>query len=128
MVKSYYGIIVTHGSLGQELIKTAEMIVGKSNNIEAISNNGLSLQGLTDKVEKAVLSIPDKNVVVFSEMKGGSPYIASRKIEKKYNNVLFISGVNIPMLISFITKNENLKTGQLMDVLKEDAIRGIEAI
>ena len=122
-------ILVTHGNLGEELIKTTELITGNIKNLSTVSNNGLSLQGLINKLEEKIHSFPDKSIIIIMvEMIGGSPYIAGRKTAKKFKNVYFLSGVNIPMLISFCTKSDHLEINELVELLKKDALRGIELI
>ena len=123
-----HGIIVTHGNFSKELIKTTELVAGKIKNITAISNTGLSLKGLIEKIDEAITIQPDANIILMVEMIGGSPYIAARKAAAGHKNVYLLSGVNIPMLISFCTKGKNLNPDEISTIMKRDAERGIELI
>ena len=40
-------LIVTHGALGHELLRTVERIVGPQAEVQILSNEGLSAEGLT---------------------------------------------------------------------------------
>ena len=127
-MKANFGILVTHGNLGDELIQTIKMISGQVNNMIAVSNTDLSLRGLISRLDERIAAVQDKAVFILVEMIGGSPYMAGRKVAAKYENVYFISGVNIPMLLSFNTKSGHMPAEELADLLKKDAIRGIECI
>jgi len=101
-------ILVTHGAFGDELIKTAEMIVGKQDNIDTISmQEGSSLASIADEIENSIEKYADAGAIVFTDMFGGSPsnismaYLGSKNVE-------VVSGVNLPMLIKAISiRKEN---------------------
>ncbi len=66
-------ILVTHGSFGSELIKTAEMIVGKQDHIETISmQEGSSLANIADEIEVSIEKYAETGAIVFTDMFGGS--------------------------------------------------------
>ncbi len=51
-------LIVTHGNFGLELLKSAELIIGKQENVETISfNQGDNIEALYNKVNKSVKKI-----------------------------------------------------------------------
>jgi PTS system mannose-specific IIA component len=101
-------ILVTHGSFGEELVKTAEMIVGKQDSVETISMQyGASLNNVADEIEKYIEKYEATGSIVFTDMFGGSPsnismaYLGSKNVE-------VVSGVNLPMLIkAFSVRKEN---------------------
>jgi len=103
-------IMVTHGSFGSELIKTAEMIVGKQDAIETISmQEGSSLSTIADDIEAAIEKYANTGAIVFTDMFGGSPsnismaYLGSKNVE-------VVSGVNLPMLIKAISVRKENKS------------------
>lgn len=109
-------ILVTHGSFGSELIKTAEMIVGKQDCIETISMQECSsLSSIADEIEATIEKYANSGAIVFTDMFGGSPsnismaYLGSKNVE-------VISGVNLPMLIKAISvRKENKSLSAICD-------------
>ena len=68
-------LLVTHGDLGKELLKSSELIIGKVENAESISfYQGDSFETLLAKVEKSIERVSDDELIVFTDMYGGSPY------------------------------------------------------
>ncbi|MCD8554206.1 PTS sugar transporter subunit IIA [Seleniivibrio sp.] len=103
-------ILVTHGLFCEELIKTAEMIVGHQDCIETISMlDGSSLAGVADEIEKAIEKYDSTGAIVFTDMFGGSP----SNISMAYlgtKNVEVVSGVNLPMLIKALSARKENKS------------------
>ncbi len=103
-------IAVTHGLFGEELIKSAEMIVGKQECLESISMlEGSSLTDIADSIEKAIDKYESDGVIIFTDMFGGSP----SNISMAYlgtKNVEVVSGVNLPMLIKAISARKEHKS------------------
>jgi len=107
-------VMVTHGQFGEELINTAEMIVGKQDCVETISmNSGSSLSDVADEIEKVIAKYENMGVIVFTDMFGGSPsnismaYLGSKNIE-------VVSGVNLPMVIkAFTMRKENISISEI---------------
>jgi len=103
-------ILVTHGSFGSELLKTAEMIVGKQDGIETVSmQEGSSLTSIADEIELAIERYANTGAIVFTDMFGGSP----SNISMAYlgtKNVEVVSGVNLPMLIKAISVRKENKS------------------
>lgn len=101
-------IAVTHGNFGEELIRSAEMIVGKQECVESISMlEGSSLSDIADSIEKAIEKYEANGAIIFTDMFGGSP----SNISMAYlgdKNVEVVSGVNLPMLIkAFSARREH---------------------
>lgn len=125
MVKA---LLVTHGELGEELIKVAEKIFESDIGMTAIKVEwGNSGEEIQKKVQKYLNSNKDSDIVIFTDMFGGSPSnICFQYISKK---VEVITGVNLPAIIKFHTyKDKGLKFRELIDLIYKDAINGINII
>ncbi|GAB4184662.1 MAG: PTS sugar transporter subunit IIA [Calditrichia bacterium] len=120
-----HAIVITHKNLGHSLLEALVAITGNRDYLDAISNENMSLDSLIDSIEQKVTVIGDHPVYLMVEFKGGSPYLASRKVAMKHKNVYLLSGVNLPMLISFVMKKDMYSEKELFDILKNDAFRGI---
>lgn len=118
-------LLITHKNLCQAFLEALEAIVGQTNNIDYISNENLSLDSLTEKLDAYCNQNSKDELFFMVEFKGGSPYLAARKIAMQRSNVFLLSGLNLPMLMSFAIKKDKFSSKELLKVLKTDAHRGI---
>lgn len=108
-------LITTHGNLGKEFLKTAEMIMGKTDHISIL---GLQVEDNIDFFkEKIETVIQQKEIkIILTDMENATPFnaatIASRSIR---NPPKIIAGINLPLLIELInlTQNNEFKYEQL---------------
>ncbi|MFA4926592.1 MAG: PTS sugar transporter subunit IIA [Candidatus Aminicenantales bacterium] len=106
------GVIVSHGKLAEELLNAVIIILGEAPNIEAISIGWYDdVEESRKKISQSLKKVDQKNgVIIFTDMFGGTPsnlsfsFLAENKVE-------IITGVNMPMLIKFVSlqRNNNLK-------------------
>lgn len=106
------GIIVSHGKLAEEILNALTIILGEAPNIEAISIGWYDdVEDSKKKISQSLKRINQKNgVVIFTDMFGGTPSNLSFSFLKD-NQVEIITGVNLPMLIKFVSlqRSYNLK-------------------
>ncbi len=106
------GIIVSHGKLAEELLNALTIILGEAVNIEAISIGWYDdVEESKKKINQSLRRVNQKNgVVIFTDMFGGTPSNLSFSFLKD-NKVEIVTGVNLPMLIKFVSlqRSNNLK-------------------
>lgn len=106
------GIIVSHGKLAEELLNALTIILGEVVNVEAISIGWYDdVEESKKKINQSLKKVDQKNgVVIFTDMFGGTPSNLSFSFLKD-NQVEIITGVNLPMLIKFVSlqRSSNLK-------------------
>ena len=102
-----HGILVTHGGLGCELVRTVEAILGEQTAVACLSNLDSSLEGLREKIS-AALGEGDDPAVVFVDLLGGSCGHACRGLGDGRREVAVFSGVNLPMLLEFFYHRERV--------------------
>jgi len=106
------GIIVSHGKLAGELLNALNIILGEVVNMEAISIGWYDdVEESKKRINKTLKKVEQKNgVVIFTDMFGGTPSNLSLSFLKD-NHVEIITGVNLPMLIKFVSlqRSKNLK-------------------
>ncbi len=106
------GVIVSHGKLAEELLNALTIIIGEAVNIEAISIGWYDdVEESKKKISKSLKRVDQKNgVVIFTDMFGGTASNLSFSFLKN-DQVEIITGVNLPMLIKFLSlqRNNNLK-------------------
>jgi PTS system mannose-specific IIA component len=116
------GVIVSHGKLAEEILNALTIIIGEAVNIEAISIGWYDdVEESKKKINKSLKGVDQKNgVVIFTDMFGGTASNLSFSFLKN-DKVEIITGVNLPMLIKFVSlqRNNNLK-----DVVKKVVEQG----
>ncbi|PPI88180.1 PTS mannose transporter subunit IIAB [Candidatus Pantoea edessiphila] len=112
-------IISTHGSAAKQLLKTAEMILGKQENIECVEfTTGENTEILIEKYYNRLKTLNTSEGVLFLiDIWGGSPFNAASKVIFEKTNYDIISGVNIPILIEILMKREeNINFNELITI------------
>lgn len=106
------GIIVSHGKLAEELLNVLTIILGEAPNIEAISIGWYDdVEESKKKISRSLKRVDQKNgVIIFTDMFGGTPSNLSFSFLQG-NEVEIITGVNLPMLIKFVSlqRSKNLR-------------------
>lgn len=126
-------IIITHGNFGEELIKSAEMIIGKIDNIKSLSlTQDLSLDDLVYLTRDEISGI-ENDVILITDLFGGTPNNVASYF-KGSMSIPVITGVNLPMLISVVMERENILSKGLnqkklvMELLNKAIIDAKDAI
>lgn len=116
------GIIVSHGKLAEELLNALTIILGEALNIESISIGWYDdVEDSKKKINMSLKRVDQKNgVIVFTDMFGGTPSNLSFGFLKE-NQVEIITGVNLPMLIKFVSLQRN---NDLKDVARKVVEQG----
>lgn len=121
-------VIVSHGQLSAGLKDSAEVIIGKSEQIYTVSlTPGEDIQQLGETIKKTILAANQgEGVLVFVDLVSASPYnqtvININSLEETLQDQVFvIAGVNLPMLLEAINiqlLNTPLKEG-VQEILKQ---------
>ena len=106
------GIIVSHGKLGEEFLNALTIILGEAPNLEAVSIGWYDdVEDSKKRINVSLKKVDKKSgVVIFTDMFGGTPSNLSFSFLKE-NQVEIITGINLPMLIKFVSlqRSNNLK-------------------
>jgi PTS system mannose-specific IIA component len=116
------GIIVSHGRLAEELLNALSIILGEAPNIEAISIGWYDdVEDSKKKISQCLKRVDQKNgVIIFTDMFGGTPSNLSFSFLRD-NQVEIITGINLPMLIKFVSLQ---RSNNLRDVAKKVVEQG----
>ena len=113
-------VIVSHERISKELLVALEHIVGKQENIEAISIfPGDNVEKRRKEILNATKRVNSgKGVVILTDMFGGTPSnLAISLMEDKYIEV--IAGVNLPLLIKMTSLRKDCKLRELVKISQE---------
>lgn len=119
-------VIVTHGDLGTELLRTAHEIVGKFPGVEAVSVHASEpVDKARKKIEAALQHVNDgSGVLILTDLFGGTPsnlvlsYLEAGRLE-------VVTGVNLPMLMKLPSLREERELRTLADSLAKYGQRNI---
>ncbi|MGA7827357.1 MAG: PTS sugar transporter [Geobacteraceae bacterium] len=118
-------ILVAHAGLARELLKAAEMIVGRIDKAEAIGITAKdSVDQIRDSVAGAIEKVSGSGVIIMADMFGGTPSNMSISFLKD-NEVEVITGVNLPMVIKFASDRDKLDVEELAATLKKCGMESI---
>ncbi|MBK4775431.1 PTS mannose transporter subunit IIAB [Candidatus Pantoea edessiphila] len=112
-------LVGMHGCAAEQLIKTAEMILGNQDNIEFVEfivgeNTEILVEKYKDKIKKMCTS---KGMLFLIDTWGGSPFNAASRLVFEKENHDIIVGVNIPILIEILMKREeNISFNELVSI------------
>lgn len=99
MQDNTYIFIMNHGRFGEELIRSAELIIGAIDRIQAISLvKGMSLDELVREAGEKFAAVSGQ-IIVLTDMFGGTPNNVAMMLQEKFK-LEVLCGVNLPMLIS----------------------------
>ncbi|MCP4116008.1 MAG: PTS fructose transporter subunit IIA [Desulfobacteraceae bacterium] len=101
-------LIVTHSTLGQALIESAEFILDST--IENIVSVSIDIKEPADtlikKIKNGIKKVNDKGgVIIFTDMFGGTPSNLSYSFLEE-GAIEVISGVNLPILLKALSVRE----------------------
>jgi PTS system mannose-specific IIA component len=119
-------IVITHGHFGRELLQTAQDIVGRQENVAALSvtqESGISQ--LSDAISKTCGQFSDSTEVLFLvDMLGGTP-CNTAIMKSKDKSWEIVTGVNLYMLISAFRHRGDLDVKALSEKIAADGKRAI---
>ena len=120
------GIIVSHGKLAEELLNALTIILGEVVNMEAISIGWYDdVEDSKRKKNQSLKRVDQKNgVLIFTDMFGGTPSNLSFSFLKD-NRIEIITGVNLPMLIKFVSHQRSNKLKEVAKKVVEQGKKNI---
>jgi PTS system mannose-specific IIA component len=95
-------VIAAHGRLSEELLRTAEAVVGRLDQVRTVNVVATDPE-VRPKVEEAIRAVDGgEGVVLLTDLLGGSPtqlclsFLNERKVE-------VVTGVNLPMVLKLVS-------------------------
>jgi PTS system mannose-specific IIA component len=120
-------VVAAHGRLAEELVSTAEQIVGK---LPAVSTcniePGTPVEELRAKMKQAVARVDDgEGVIIMADLFGGTPCKESLMMCQRMN-LEVLAGVNLPMLLKANSlRSEQMSLSEMANQLASHGQRNI---
>ncbi|EPT6931553.1 PTS mannose transporter subunit IIAB [Cronobacter malonaticus] len=124
-------VIGTHGWAAEQLLKTAEMLLGEQENVGWIDFvPGENAETLIEKYNAQLEKLDtSKGVVFLVDTWGGSPFNAASRIVVDKPNYEVVAGVNIPMLVeTLMARDDDPAFDKLVAIAVETGREGVKAL
>ena len=124
-------VIGTHGWAAEQLLKTAEMLLGEQENVGWIDFvPGENAETLIEKYQAQLAKLDTNQGVLFLvDTWGGSPFNAASRIVVDKEHYEVIAGVNIPMLVeTLMARDDNPTFDELVALAAETGREGVKAL
>jgi len=118
-------VVICHEDMGAELVRAAEMIVGRIEAVETVSvKQDSAPETLRDRIQSAIKKVDrKKGVMLFTDMFGGTP--SNIALAFLGDAVEVVSGVNLSMLIKFANHREEKALPELARLVQEAAQKSV---
>ncbi|MHB8769649.1 MAG: PTS sugar transporter subunit IIA [Syntrophales bacterium] len=119
-------LVTTHGNLGSELIKAAELIRGSLKGIVHVSvDQKKGVEDLKKEINTAIKKLDQgQGVLILTDLFGGTPSNISLSFLKE-GKVEVITGVNLPMLLKLPDIREGMQLKEFARLIKDYGIKNI---
>jgi PTS system mannose-specific IIB component len=122
-------VIGTHGWAAEQLLKTAEMLLGEQENVGWIDFvPGENAETLIEKYNAQLEKLIHKGVLFLVDTWGGSPFNAASRIVVDKEHYEVVAGVNIPMLVKPSWRVTTTAFDELVAVAVETGREGVKAL
>lgn len=124
-------VIGTHGWAAEQLLKTAEMLLGEQENVGWIDFvPGENAETLIEKYNAQLAKLDTtKGVLFLVDTWGGSPFNAASRIVVDKEHYEVIAGVNIPMLVeTLMARDDDPSFDELVALAVETGREGVKAL
>ncbi len=118
-------VVVCHEDMSVELVKAAEMIVGKIPAVATVSvKQDSAPESLRTEIETAIRKVDGKKgVMLFTDMFGGTP--SNIALAFLGDTVEVVTGVNLVMMIKFANHREEKPLAELAILVQEAAQKSV---
>ena len=122
-------LVLTHGAIGTELVKVVEMLLGPTPGLRADSNEGRSARQTAEVVAAWLAGLPqDHQGLVFIDEHGGSCATAARLGGAEEAGIPVLSGINLAMLLAFVTWREELDRSELVQRIVDQGRKAVAVV
>jgi len=118
-------LIVMHADLAAALLRAAAQVYGSVEDVEVLSNEGLSRRELQERIESFVTNWPHGGLVL-TDFWGGSCHQSGAAVARGHGEVIVLTGLNLPTLLDYFHNRDRYPPAELAERLKtkgQDSIR-----
>jgi mannose/fructose-specific phosphotransferase system component IIA len=117
-------LLVTHSDLAAALLRAAAQVYGPVEDVEVLSNEGLSRELLEDAISDRVHGWASGGLVL-TDFWGGSCHLCGAAAARGLGEVVIVTGANLPMLLDYLHNRDQFPAVALAERLQK---KGQESI
>jgi mannose/fructose-specific phosphotransferase system component IIA len=122
-------LVLTHGGIGGELVNVVELILGPTTGLRADSNQGRSAKQVAAVVGDWLAGLADgEGGLIFVDDYGGSCAAAARLGGAEAAGVPVVSGLNLAMLLAYVTWRDELEGAELLQRIIDQGRKAITVV
>ena len=111
-------LLLTHGCWGEELIKSAELVVGVIRDAETFALEPEdALADYMEKIRAVIEKSKGQDILLISDLNEGTTSNVAAVFSKTYENVNAVCGLGMEMLIAAEELREELKSKELVKAI-----------
>ena len=110
-------LLVTHADLADALVRAAERVYGPVEEVDRLSNEGLSRAALEQEIVARVSQWPHGGLV-FIDFWGGSCFTCGVSATRG-REVLVLTGINLPTLLDYLHNRDRYPVVELAERLRQ---------
>lgn len=116
-------IMATHGNFAKGIKESTELILGEFENLEALCCYTETNFNLDNEIEKILKNHSKEEIIVVTDIAGGSVNNGFLQRIGENKNLHIISGLNLPLMIELLNEQENYNSAKelILNSLKEIA-------
>lgn len=119
-------LLVSHGLLAEGIIDSMEMLIGEVSNVEKITFSvDMGIEELQEEVKQYLSKKKDKKLLIFTDLKGGTPFNVTSILTHEMEEVKVFYGMNLPIIIEAVSLTNTLNFEDLIQHIEnnvEDSI------
>jgi mannose/fructose-specific phosphotransferase system component IIA len=123
-----YAVIIGQGQLPVALLEAARAIVPDAEGVLTLSNLECPVCELRGRLEQTIVGLPDGEVIVFADMFGTSCANAGLEVGRSHTQVAVLSGVNLSMVVRFLSHRRKKPFAELVPFLVETGRAAVRAV
>ena len=118
-------LVVMHADLADALLRAAAKVYGPVDDVEVLSNEGLSRGDLERAIDEKVARWTHGGLVL-TDFWGGSCHTCGASAARRHGEVVIVTGINLPLLLDYLHNRDRMSPSELAERLQQkgrDSIR-----
>ena len=109
-------LLITHADLADALVRAAEKVYGPIEDVERLSNEGLSRAALESEIVDRVAKWPHGGIVLI-DFWGGSCFTCGMSAARG-REVVVVTGINLPALLDYLHNRDSYPVVELAERIR----------
>lgn len=117
-------LMATHGNFAKGIKESIELVLGKFENLDELSCYTYKEFDLEKEIARIMEENKNNDLIVITDIYGGSVNNGFLQKIEEYNNLHIISGLNLPLMIELLNEQDNYRTAKELILNSLENIEG----